>query len=153
MLLKPPSRSFLTAAQANEDLRCWAHLSYNVSLSLPNDPERRGEHFSFLSGKTENWLSAWRRTDFEIGNMVMAKEQGRRTYRGVRRTEVAVKRLHHIQMGKKQEPASALMGRWPEMQGKNQRAVGSWELRGERDIEEAWSPGSVEPGEPKKIRP
>lgn len=30
------------------------------------------------------------------------------------------------------------------MRGENHRAVGSWELKEERDMEEAWSPGSTE---------
>ena len=56
-------------------------------------------------------------------------------------------------MGKEEEPTGTLMGRWPEMPGENQRASGSWEQKGERGVEKAWSPGSTEPGEWKKIRP
>ena len=32
------------------------------------------KRLSTLSRKTEDWLSAWRRTDFETGNVVMDRE-------------------------------------------------------------------------------
>ncbi|CAI9157115.1 unnamed protein product [Rangifer tarandus platyrhynchus] len=37
-------------------------------------------------------------------------------------------------MGKEEEPMGTLMGRWPEMPGENQRASGSWEQKGEREL-------------------